>query len=33
VESHLRHAFHKLDIGSRVELTGIVLRHRSTMDS
>jgi DNA-binding CsgD family transcriptional regulator len=33
VESHLRHAFHKLDIGSRVELTGIVLRHESTIDT
>ena len=25
VESHLRHAFHKLDVRSRVELTRIVL--------
>jgi DNA-binding CsgD family transcriptional regulator len=27
VESHLRHAFHKLDIRSRVELTRVVLSH------
>jgi DNA-binding CsgD family transcriptional regulator/tetratricopeptide (TPR) repeat protein len=27
VESHLRHSFRKLDIGSRVELTRIVLQH------
>jgi DNA-binding CsgD family transcriptional regulator/tetratricopeptide (TPR) repeat protein len=33
VESHLRHSFHKLDIGSRVELTRIVLRFESTIDT
>ena len=27
VESHLRHAFRKLDIGSRVELTRLVVTH------
>jgi predicted ATPase/DNA-binding CsgD family transcriptional regulator len=27
VESHLRHAFHKLDLRSRVELTRVVLTH------
>jgi len=29
VESHLRHAFHKLDVRSRVELTRVVLAHGS----
>jgi DNA-binding CsgD family transcriptional regulator len=33
VESHLRHSFHKLDIGSRVELTRIVLQHEPTGDN
>jgi DNA-binding CsgD family transcriptional regulator len=27
VESHMRHAFHKLDLRSRVELTRVVLTH------
>jgi DNA-binding CsgD family transcriptional regulator len=29
VESHVRHAFHKLDVRSRVELTRVVLAHGS----
>lgn len=33
VESHLRHSFHKLDIGSRVELTRIVLQHEPMVDT
>jgi DNA-binding CsgD family transcriptional regulator len=32
VESHLRHAFRKLDIRSRVELTRAVLAHEPTVD-
>ena len=30
VESHLRHAFHKLDVRSRVELTRVVLAHETS---
>ena len=30
VESHLRHAFHKLDVRSRVELTRVVLTREPT---
>jgi DNA-binding CsgD family transcriptional regulator len=32
VESHLRHAFHKLDVRSRVELTRVVLIREPTID-
>ncbi|TCO20281.1 AAA ATPase-like protein [Kribbella steppae] len=32
VESHLRHAFHKLDVRSRVELTRVVLTREPTID-
>jgi len=32
VESHLRHAFHKLDIRSRVELTRAVLTHEPALE-
>jgi DNA-binding CsgD family transcriptional regulator len=32
VESHLRHAFHKLDVRSRVELTRVVLSRAPTID-
>jgi DNA-binding CsgD family transcriptional regulator len=32
VESHLRHAFHKLDVRSRVELTRVVLTHEPMID-
>jgi len=31
VESHLRHAFHKLDVRSRVDLTRVVLTHEPTV--
>ncbi|MCW2764234.1 MAG: putative regulatory protein, partial [Nocardioides sp.] len=33
VESHLRHAFRKLDIGSRIELTRVVLRQEAALEN